>query len=89
MKSSIHVRFVWILSILAAAPITACFFGTEPENLGSCSVDCSNFIQGMDITQYTFITREACIQEGEEASCTTRYCPPEGEGECVEVYDPS
>lgn len=88
VKSSIHVRFVWVLSLLAAAPIAACFLGTEPENLGSCSVDCSNYFQGMDITHFTFITREACIQEGEDASCTATYCPPEGEGECAEVYDP-
>ncbi len=88
MVKGTRVKSVLFLSIIFAAFVGACGLGTDPDDLGSCSVDCGNFLEGIDITQYTFITLEDCIQKGEEASCTATYCPPEGEGECSEVFDP-
>lgn len=66
--------------------LVACGGGDSGGGEGSCSVNCGYVGGPINITQYRFISKESCIQKGKSASCRATYCPPEGDGECVEVY---
>jgi hypothetical protein len=63
--------------------LVACGGGDSGDGEGSCSVNCGYVGGPGSITQYRFISKDACIQKGRSAGCRATYCDS---SECVEVY---
>lgn|SRR3990172_9440451 len=52
---------------------------------GGCSVDCSNWTRGtIDVKDYTFVSRDECINKARAASCPTKWCNYSCENSCCE-----
>lgn len=52
---------------------------------GNCAVDCSNWSTGRtDMRNYTYMTRDDCIQKGKSAGCPTKWCNYSCETSCCE-----
>ena len=79
--------FLLVLTVILIM-IVSVFIGCDKnkdDELGSCSVDCSNWRDGIDVRQYTNISEDDC-RENARLGCVTTFCPPGGNKEdCYRV----
>lgn len=70
----------FLMVAMAAAVLTSCGSG---EPTGGCTVDCSNMFTGrIDVRNFGYLTREACVAKGVEATCTAKWCDYACESPC-------